>query len=182
MKTKHDIRRMITHTRRTFQPLGRRSASVVLNIQCLDAFQQATAVGTYIPLPGEVDVSPLLKQKDKTFYIPAFDKDIGKYRMARYTPELTPGKFGIPEPKTPVWAGREDLEMILVPGVAFDRTGNRLGRGGGFYDRLLPQYSAERAGVCLNIEIIQHVPTEPHDSPMHWLISESEILEIEMNS
>jgi len=144
-----------------------------------------------MPLPDEVDVSSLFQTLEKSIYIPAFDESLGSYRMAKYTPKLKKGKFGIPEPAEPIWTDADDLDLILIPGVAFDNLGNRIGRGGGFYDRLLPKYHAIRAGICFDFQClpvlsdkgveVETIPTESHDGSMDLLITESRILKFATN-
>ncbi len=179
--TKDEIRAHVTQTKK-FHPLEEMSTTVLKNVQGLELFQQAKAVGLYMPLPDEVDVSPLFQTLELQMYIPAFDESVGGYRMATYTPELKKGKFGILEPKNPVWAKADELDLILVPGLAFDLSGNRLGRGGGFYDQLLPQYHAVRAGICFDSQCLEKIPTEPHDCIMDLLITDLKILKFAMNS
>lgn len=225
--------RFASQGKRTFQTLEEKSAAIVgklqglekkqgggsASFQTLELFKQAKTIGAYMPLPDEVDVTPLFGfgsplrspsfggqaaggvappvgsesrgranspsepqlQREKVFYIPAFDEALGSYRMAKYTPELKKGKFGIPEPENPIWAEADELDLILVPGVAFDRAGGRIGRGGGFYDRLLPQYNAIRAGICFDFQCLEKIPSEPHDGLMDVLITESKILKFAMN-
>ena len=180
--TKSEIRKQITAQRPDVQTLERLSEQIVKKFQTLELFRQAKAVGTYMPLPDEVDISPLFQTLEKQMYIPAYDEKSGGYRLAKYTPELKNGKFGIPEPENPVWAEADELDLILVPGVAFDRAGGRIGRGGGFYDRLLPQYSAVRAAICFDFQCLEAIPTESHDCTMDLLITESKILKFAMNS
>jgi len=166
----------------SFQTLEKMSAALIKKFQALELFQKAKTVGVYMPLPDEVDITPLFsfdsfvaqdrQLQEKTFYIPAFDEASSGYRLAEYTPELKKGKFGIPEPANPVFAP-EELDLIIVPGVAFDRAGHRLGRGGGFYDRLLPQYQAVRVGICFDFQCLETVPSEPHDCNVDRLITES---------
>ncbi len=168
--TKFDIRKQIAASRPNFQTLEKMSAAIIEKFQGSELFQQAKTVGAYIPLPDEVDITPLFQCLEKTFYIPAFDEAISSYRLAQLTDELNPGKFGIPEPANPVFAP-EELDLIIVPGVAFDRTGNRIGRGGGFYDRLLPQYHAVRVGACFDFQCLGTVPSEPHDCRMDVVVS-----------
>jgi len=81
-----------------------------------------------------------------------------------------------------VFATKDELDLIIVPGVAFDRAGGRVGRGGGFYDRLLPQYSALRAGICFDFQYLEAVPAEEHDIRMDWVVTDTRILKTEMNS
>jgi len=170
--TKSDIRKQIAASRPDFQTLEKMSAAIVEKFQTLELFQQAKTVGAYMPLPDEVDITPLFQPLEKQFYIPAFDETSGGYRLAEYTAELKKGKFGIPEPTNPVFAP-EELDLIIVPGVAFDHAGHRLGRGGGFYDRLLPQYQAVRVGICFDFQCLENVPAEPHDCNIDLLITKS---------
>jgi 5-formyltetrahydrofolate cyclo-ligase len=179
---KNELRKRIAAQRTGFQPLEELSRAIVEKLQGLELFQQAKTIGAYMPLPDEVNVTPLFQCWEHQFYIPAFDESIGGYRLAQYTPELKKGKFGIPEPAKPVWAGPDELDLILVPGVAFDLTGERIGRGGGFYDRLLPQYRAVRVGIGFGFQTLEKLPTEPHDCRLDWLVTESGILKFAMNS
>jgi 5-formyltetrahydrofolate cyclo-ligase len=190
--TKAEIRRQIATLRPDFKTRAELGAAAVKKFQTLETFRAARAVGAYIPLPDEVDITPLFQTLEKVFYIPAFDETSGLYRMARLTTELRRGKFGIPEPAVPVFADENELDLIIVPGVAFDRAGRRIGRGGGFYDRLLPQYRAVRAGICFDFQClpvlsdegveVETVPAEDHDARMDWVVTDTRILKIEMNS
>jgi 5-formyltetrahydrofolate cyclo-ligase len=168
--------------RRAGQTLEKMSAAVVQKFQTSEIFRTARAVGAYMPLADEVDITPLFQSLKKTFYIPAFDEVSGCYRMARLTPELKKGRFGILEPAVPVFAAKDELDLIIVPGTAFDRAGRRIGRGGGFYDRLLPQYRAVRAGICFDFQCLEAVPAEEHDIRMNFTVTETKILEFAMNS
>jgi 5-formyltetrahydrofolate cyclo-ligase len=92
------------------------------------------------------------------------------------TRELLPGPIGIPEPRPeairPVEVKRMDL--FIVPGIAFDERGNRLGQGAGYYDRLLAPV-AERIpiiGLAFELQLVEHVPTGDHDIRVNWIITE----------
>jgi 5-formyltetrahydrofolate cyclo-ligase len=89
---------------------------------------------------------------------------------------LVAGKFGIlePGPNAPVAQARAD--MILVPGLAFDRKGVRLGRGGGYYDRLLTVFEGLRVGVCFEESVLERIPSEPHDAHMDFLLTPGGII------
>jgi 5-formyltetrahydrofolate cyclo-ligase len=167
---KNKIRQQIATQRPDFQTLEKMSAAIVEKFQGLELFQKAKTVGAYIPLPDEVDITPLFQTLEKIFYIPAFDEASDGYRLVELSSEFKTGKFGIPEPVNPVFAP-EKLDLIIVPGVAFDRTGNRIGRGCGFYDRLLPQYHAVRIGICFNFQCLENVPSEPYDCRMDVVVS-----------
>jgi 5-formyltetrahydrofolate cyclo-ligase len=189
---KKKLRKLIAARRPDSRTLEKLSGAVVRNFQTFEKFRAARTVGVYIPLPDEVDITPLFQTPDKMFYIPAFDEVSGGYRMARLTMDLKKGRFGILEPAVPAFAREDELDLIIVPGVAFDRAGRRLGRGGGFYDRLLPKYRAVRAGICFDFQClpvlsdegveVEPVPAEEHDVRMDWVVTETQILKIETNS
>lgn len=179
---KNDLRKHVAAQRTDFQTLEKWSAAVVEKFQTLAVFQSARTVGAYMPMADEVDVSLLFQSLERQFYVPAFDAAIGSYRMAKVSKDWKTGRFGIPEPANPVFAAADEIDLILVPGVAFDRTGHRIGRGGGFYDRLLPLYRAVRAGICFEFQCLETVPAEAHDVQVDWLITESQILKVAMNS
>jgi 5-formyltetrahydrofolate cyclo-ligase len=148
--------------------------ALVERLKTLKVFQEAATVGAYMPLPGEPDIRPLFALPGKQFFIPAFDETYGVYRMAALSEDLKSGKFRIPEPVEPVRA--KQLDLLLVPGIAFDRHGNRLGRGGGFYDRLLAEYPAATAvGLCFDFQLVDSLPAEPHDRPVDWIVTESQV-------
>jgi 5-formyltetrahydrofolate cyclo-ligase len=178
--TKAEIRAQIAERKKTLtsQRLETLSAEVVKKFQTLEVFRAARTVGAYMPLPGEVDVTPLFEHLEKTFFIPAFDEVSGSYQMARLTAELKKGRFGILEPAVPDFSAEDGLDLIIVPGVAFDRAGRRVGRGGGFYDRLLPQYRAVRAGICFDFQCLEAVPAEEHDARMDILVTETQFFKV----
>lgn len=180
--TKAEIRAQIAERKKSFHDRESLSAAASGNFRMLESFKAAGNIGVYMPLPDEVDVTTLLQCPDKIFFIPAFDEASNCYRMARLTTELKKGRFGIPEPESPVFATENELDLIIVPGVAFDGAGNRIGRGGGFYDRLLPQYRAVRAGICFDFQLLEAVPAEKHDIRMDFLATETKILKFAMNS
>ena len=180
--TKAEIRAQIAEQKKSFRNPETLSAAIAGNFRTLEIFKSARSVGVYMPLGDEVDITKLRQTPDKTFYIPAFNEATGSYRMARLTAELKKGRFGIQEPETPVFAAEGELDLIIVPGVAFDRAGRRIGRGGGFYDRLLPQYRAIRAGICFDFQCLKAVPAEEHDIQMDFLVTETKILKFGMNN
>jgi 5-formyltetrahydrofolate cyclo-ligase len=76
-------------------------------------------------------------------------------------------------------AAMADIELVVVPGVAFARNGARLGRGGGFYDRLLahPQLKALRVGLCFEECLAENLPEDAHDQRMHWVVTDRQCIE-----
>ncbi len=158
-----------------FRELEERSVQIVQHVQSLELFRVAGVVGLYMPLPDEVNLSPLFQRMGKEFFIPAFDELKNQYQMARYTASLHRGKFGVFEPVTPIFAEKEEMDLIFVPGMAFDPLGRRVGRGGGFYDRLLPLYNAIRIGIGFDFQWIEHIPVEINDGLMDVVVTDQRI-------
>jgi 5-formyltetrahydrofolate cyclo-ligase len=143
---------------------------------------QARSVLFYSPLQTEIDLLPLLAQalfEKKSVALPRYLSETATYtacEIENLEQNCAPGKFGILEPSAecPVLALNR-LDLVLVPGVGFDPMGHRLGRGQGFYDRLLAQVSGIKCGVAFDEQMVQEVPAEPHDvrlncilTPTHW--------------
>ena len=83
------------------------------------------------------------------------------------------GSFNIMEPTGDSIDDPAILDLIIVPGVAFDRHGNRCGRGKGFYDRFLAKTQATTIAVCFDCQLVDELPVEPHDVPAHYVVSPS---------
>jgi 5-formyltetrahydrofolate cyclo-ligase len=146
-------------------------------------WKNAGAVLLFAPLPDEPNVRPLLHAAltaGKLTALPRFNAATGLYEAAvvrDLEKDFTEGKFGILEPAAACEvANLKRLDLILVPGVAFDWQGHRLGRGKGFYDRLLAAVSGKTCGVGFDQQVVATLPVEPHDvrlncilTPSHWL-------------
>ncbi len=94
--------------------------------------------------------------------------------FCRYECNLTPDRYGIPAPTEP-WDGAIDL--MLVPALAFDKSGARLGRGGGYYDRALAEHTGRSIGVIREAFVVEQLPTEPHDKKVDAIITEKGVYE-----
>ena len=128
----------------------------------------------------EVDVDPLIRvllADDAEVSVPGVLPEQGRMQPVRLhsldDSELETGRYGLRTPSRP-WSPVDpaDLDAILVPGVAFTPEGHRLGRGGGYYDRLLAECPdpIRRIGVCHRVQIVDSVPQQPHDMPVHELV------------
>ena len=156
----------------------RRSDTIMAQVERQDAFAKAKVVLLYWSMPDEVQTHSFVNRwyRDKVLLLPCVDGD--DLRLRRYTdPEcmVAGEQFGIGEPSadTPEWTDLDAVEVIIVPGVAFDRDGNRMGRGRGFYDRLLKSTpNAVKIGVAYSFQLIDNVPVEPHDVKMNLIITE----------
>ena len=132
----------------------------------------ASTVMMYYPLGDEVDVAPvieLLAENGKTVVLPQVTGETSMV-VRRYSgkADLQEGAFGIMEPCGELFTDYEAIDVAIIPGMAFDRHGNRLGRGKGYYDRFLPLLPTRvyKIGVCFPFQLLDNIPTEEHDIKM----------------
>lgn len=146
------------------------------------AFLRAKTVCFYVSLPSEVDTHPMIDRAirmGKRVVAPLSDlenKELKLFEIKDRRKDLTKGRFGIWEPRADRKrrVSPKTLDWVIVPGVAFDRRKNRLGRGLGFYDRFLSRLTprAVRAGLAFSFQIISRLPVERHDKTMHLIVTE----------
>ncbi|MBQ7572207.1 MAG: 5-formyltetrahydrofolate cyclo-ligase [Bacteroidaceae bacterium] len=172
--TKQELRREI---RRQKQHYGGRfpewSLQICQAIGQTPEWQVARTVLAYHALPDEPDLAPLFAAGDKQLLLPVVVGDDLVLRPYRGDASLQEGAFHILEPVGDDFPLERyaDIGLVLVPGVAFDREGHRLGRGRGYYDRLLPRLPhAYRLGVCYPFQLLESVPHEPHDVAVEQVI------------
>ncbi len=148
-------------------------------------WQQAQTILFFAPLPDELDLWPSLTvalSTGKQVFLPRFAPDTTSYMACQIkTPDtdLRIGQFGIREPsescpEIPL----NRLDLLLVPGVAFDLHGRRLGRGKGFYDRLLAAVRGKTCGVAFDEQIVTEIPVEPHDVLLHCILTPSRWIQL----
>jgi len=141
-------------------------------------WQNAQSIFFYAPLREELDLWPLMQDSlaaGKIACLPRFDSATQRYvacQVGNLTSDIATGQFGVREPaQRCIAVPLNRLDLILVPGVAFDTRGNRLGRGKGYYDQLLAATGGIRCGVAFDEQIVTEIPVEPHDIPMHCILT-----------
>jgi 5-formyltetrahydrofolate cyclo-ligase len=143
-------------------------------VQELERLPNARIVAAYMAMPGEVDLQELFGRIDKQWVFPRVrGEDLKFYRVKNLEAEMQVGAFGILEPKDELEEVSVDaVDVFLCPGLGFDRKGGRLGRGRGFYDRMLKQAkpTAVKIGVCFPFQIVDHIVTEDHDVTMDLVL------------
>lgn len=153
------------------------SAQLCARLKQQSFWMKAASVLFFAPLRDEIDLWPLLEKStyEKTAALPSFD-DTNQFYTSRQVKdlhhEIVSGQYGIREPNGNCGQLPLDvLDLILVPGVAFDLRGNRLGRGGGFYDRLLLETRGVKCGIAFNEQITGQVPVDAHDLQMDFILT-----------
>jgi 5-formyltetrahydrofolate cyclo-ligase len=175
--SKSDLRRKIRAALGNVSPAVRLAESLDLCARLEPQLQSAHTILFYAPLPDELDVWPLLEKllAKKICALPAFDAATQIYsarRVMNLETEIFTGKFGVSEPL----ASCEEIplnrfDLVLAPGVAFDLSGNRLGRGRGFYDRILSAAGGVKCGVAYDFQLLEKIPTEAHDAPVDFIFT-----------
>lgn len=184
LQTKLELRKRMLAARSEL--LDRETRSQAIHDRWLQSelHRTAQAIVCYVDVRSEVSTRALIEscwQADQRVAVPyCVDQHLELTWITTWT-DLEKGRFGILEPietlrtDTKRRPQAEELDVILVPGVAFDLQGGRLGHGQGFYDRLLSQVSQHTAlvGVAFDCQIVSQVPAEPHDIPMDFVLTES---------
>ena len=165
------------------------SKSWTTQIMNHDTWKRSSNVLLYSPLTGEPDLGALVDEtmeSERKFFFPRIEgNDIALYRQMPGS-RWVKGPFGLNEPDPNSWeqAAVAEIHMVLVPGLAFDRGGGRLGRGKGFYDRLLGHPSLDapndssiiKVGVAWSWQLLESIPMENHDVRMDYLVTEETFL------
>ncbi len=180
---KQAIRRVLVERILALDPDDRRrqDADLARRLATLPGFEAAGTVLLYVSaFSEEIATGPALRQVlslGKRLVCPRVDRPARRLRLYRVDdPEsdLVRGSMGIPEPSRHLIAvAPEEIDWALVPGLAFDDRGFRLGRGGGYYDRLLPTLrpDAPRWALAYDCQWVESLPTEPHDQPLDGIVS-----------
>lgn len=157
---------------------GRRLSQVAqAHLASSALFRNAASVALYSPTRGEVETQllfSLARQAKKTVCYPRVEGEGMVFAEVDDLSCLASGAFGLLEPQGGSGVPIAELDLMVVPGVAFDRTGHRLGYGKGFYDRELHSsgFSGVLIGLCFDFQLVDRLPSEMHDVPVDYLVTE----------
>jgi 5-formyltetrahydrofolate cyclo-ligase len=166
---------------------GKKDAFIKQRLLSLPEFKTAKTILFYASFRTEVDTRSMIEESlkmGKTVLLPKVDKALRRLRLYEIKDlgELSPGYMGIPEPRLPDKRLREtkDVDLVIVPGAGFDRSGNRLGYGAGHYDVLLSDISKKIPFVALAYEeqLADAIPAEDHDIQLDMIVTDDQIIKI----
>lgn len=156
----------------------RAEATVVIErLRALVEERKPSVVALFSPLPDEINIFPLVESLDCRILLPRITPASAAEALMEfydYAPEaMADGSFGISEPQGGKAATAADIDIMILPGVAFTRTGCRLGRGRGYYDRYLARegFRALKVGVCHSCQLRESLPHEAFDIEMDIIIT-----------
>jgi 5-formyltetrahydrofolate cyclo-ligase len=183
MRDKRELRRHCKSIRKGLGDETRQKASrtIGLHLASWDVFRGSDVILTYMPFRSEVDLRPLLADfPEKRWLLPrVLPAEEGRMVFQPYDPDnLVVHPFGMAEPAPhlpQVPAG--EIQLVLAPGLAFDRSGCRLGYGGGYYDRFLRDFGGVSVGVVFQALLLENLPHSEFDVPVDWVVSEEGLIE-----
>jgi 5-formyltetrahydrofolate cyclo-ligase len=161
------------------------SERIAARVLALAQWQAARTVLLTLPFRSEWDAARVARAAlaaGKRVVVPRVDapaRVLALHRIACLADDIVPGYRGIPEPRDALpLAGTDEVDLALVPGVAFDAQGRRLGYGGGYYDRLLPllRHEAPRVAGAFDLQIVPEVPAAAHDLGVDVVVTPSQVI------
>lgn len=184
---KSELRKRLTHIRSAipYEQILEKSKRITAKLQHLDEYRVATAVMFYVSYDNEVYTHKLIKEvlkaKTKETIVPLTDvlnRKLLPVKIESWS-ELSPGAYNILEPENKQNVVDVDtIDLVLLPGIAFDERGNRIGHGAGYYDRLLrDSLHAKCVGLAFDFQIVDAIPVEKHDVAVDKIVTEKRIID-----
>lgn len=180
---KKELRRIFLKTRSELaaEDIIEKSAKIMSRLFSLSEFRGAKTIMFYVDAGNEVKTRDGITKalsEGKRVVVPKVKKGYGLLAIEiKSLDELSPGTFGILEPAGEKGISPEEIDLVVVPGVAFDKKGNRMGYGAGYYDSFLPKLRPEvkKVAVAFEIQVTDSLPAEEHDVKMDLIITENTI-------
>jgi len=174
---KKEIRKEIKILKKeiAFQEKKNRSEQILSKVEKLSEFINAKTIMLYWSMEDEVHTHDFILKhaNDKIIILPSVQGDKLVLKEFNGLESLVAGeRYAISEPQGDEFIASEQIEFILVPGVAFDRSNNRMGRGKAYYDKTLVTLDAFKTGICFDFQLLDTVPTDEYDIPMDMVISD----------
>lgn len=181
---KKEIRKRMLAKRQELsnEEVGEKSQQICARLKELDIFCHSKNICLYMPIRNEVDVTPLFKtvwESKKSLWLPRVDKNTGQMRFFAYELDtsLVMGKYQIQEPDGTRCLVPDETTLVVMPGAAFSWNRERIGYGGGYYDRFLEENDMCRtAAVCYDFQILKSIPAQIHDKKPEMIISEKRVI------
>ncbi|HEY6009906.1 MAG TPA: 5-formyltetrahydrofolate cyclo-ligase [Nitrospirota bacterium] len=159
---------------------ARKSREIEERLFSLAEFSEAAVVMFFASFRSEVETGGMIRRAlaaGKRVVLPKVKGEaLALFEIRDFDRDVSPGAWNIPEPREAVSANLGDIDLIILPGVAFDGQGNRLGYGAGFYDKLLPAFRKTTVALAFEVQIVPRVPVSPHDIPVRKIVTEKRVI------
>ena len=182
MQIKNKLRKTLKEARSNVSDKSEKADLILQRLISLEEYKSADTLLCYVSFGDEVDTHRLIKlalKDGKTVAVPyCQDRGIIEFYIINSLDELKLGAYGIKEPDINFNKRLEVPEnsIIIVPGLAFNRFGFRIGYGGGYYDRFLENYKHISVGLCYNDMLFDEIPTEKYDMPVGIVVTDKQII------
>lgn len=162
----------------TVEDLLFKSEEVFSVLEITGQFRDASTIFIYNAMPDEVSTAAFIDRwkHEKNFYLPVVSGDHLVFRKLEENTKFKQSVIGVFEPVGEDFTDFRKVDMVIVPGVAFDRRCNRLGRGKGYYDKFLSKIKALKVGVCFDFQLLDQIPADERDVKMDMLVSENDLI------
>lgn len=177
---KSTLRKNVASEKKKFteEDLLNMSEEVFSVLEITGSFRDSKIIFIYNSMSDEVSTHSFVKKwiLEKDFYYPVVKNNSLVFRKVQAETSFTKSDIGVFEPNGDDFTDYSKVDLIIVPGVAFDRKGNRLGRGKAYYDRFLPKIKAPKIGVCFDFQLFDAIPTTDGDVKMDMIVSENDLI------
>ncbi len=178
---KQQLRSEIALQKKSYSPelLLSHSTQIIRKLESLPLFREASCIALYHALPDEVQTTELIEKwhLHKTILLPVIEGENIRFFPYQGKEHQQNGPYGISEPcRDGACPPIASIDLVVVPGIAFDKNLNRMGRGKGYYDRFLTNLTAQKIGLCFDFQLLDTIPTQPFDKKMDLIISEKGII------
>ncbi|MBT7393118.1 5-formyltetrahydrofolate cyclo-ligase [archaeon] len=183
---KQELRQKILKLRNEFDKdkLLEFNLKIKQNLLSLKEFINSDVICSYVSFKSEVNTHNIIKKSinlGKKVVVPYIKNEEIYLSELNDFNNLEQGQFGILEPKKEFIKSvdKSIVEIFIIPGLAFDKSGNRIGYGGGYYDRLLKDLNVLKIALCYEFQLLENLPNEDHDIPVDIIITEKQIIRVE---
>jgi len=180
---KKAIRKQVLAARDRLTPEQRaeKSRQIEGRLFSLPEFRSARVVMFFAAFRSEVDTGQMIRRalsEGKRIVLPRVaGADLSLFEISDPDADVAPGAWGIPEPCEDRPVRLDAIDLIIVPGAAFDCQGNRLGYGAGFYDKLLSSFAGPTVALAFEVQIVPRVPADLHDIPITRIATEGRVIQ-----
>ena len=183
METKERIRRRLLDRRDRLDRSEVRRLSGLIGERFLESnlIGNIRKIALYSPIRNEVQTDWIfqkMRELGKRIFFPRVTGEEIEFAAVESLDDMTRGAWGIREPAGGEPVSFEELEMIVVPGVAFDENGNRIGFGKGYYDRALKKFKGSKVGLAYEFQLLKEIPVEAGDFRCGWIVTENRLIPV----